>query len=128
MHKASEVAGVRVASATPGTELNAGPAGLVRTTAVTVRSSGEVGQTRPSVVQVVWTRRPAPPAVRAWFAACPLRSLRSTSVATLEGRLWATARVANPPTAYRAATMARERGADRLDEQGPLTFVTECLP
>jgi len=46
-----------------------------------------------------------------------LRDLRSVSDADPDGQLWATAMANTLTEANRAATEARERGADRLDDQ-----------
>jgi transposase len=56
-------------------------------------------------------------AVHAWCAAHLLRDLRSISDADPDGQLWATAMATTLLEANRAATQAREHGADQLDDQ-----------
>ena len=56
-------------------------------------------------------------AVHAWCAAHLLRDLRSISDADPDGQLWATALANTLLDANRAAIVARERGADRLDAE-----------
>lgn len=56
-------------------------------------------------------------ALHAWCGAHILRDLRSISDADHDGQLWATAMADTLLEAHRAASQAREAGADRLDEQ-----------
>ncbi|HEY6424573.1 MAG TPA: IS66 family transposase [Pseudonocardiaceae bacterium] len=56
------------------------------------------------------------PAIHAWCGAHLLRDLRSISDADPDGQLWATAMATTLAEANHAATAARQRGADHLDE------------
>jgi len=56
------------------------------------------------------------PAVHAWCGAHLLRDLRSVAEADPDGQLWATAMADTLIDAHHAATQARDRGADHLDE------------
>ena len=56
-------------------------------------------------------------AVHAWCGAHLLRDLRSISDADPDGQLWAQAMATTLTDANRAAHVARDRGADRLDKQ-----------
>lgn len=56
------------------------------------------------------------PGVHAWCAAHLLRDLRSISDADPTGQLWAAAMATTLTNAHQAARAARERGADRLDD------------
>jgi transposase len=56
------------------------------------------------------------PAIHAWWGAHLLRDLRPISDADPDGQLWATAMATTLAEANHAATAARQRGAEHLDE------------